>query len=97
MFVSESSPEFIKRYREIKRVSAPSTPMQANLLVTVLIATGIGLGALGMHYFHDWDTTRATIASVPFASPILKYLPEGTASQSPRLPQQVASGPNTLH
>jgi hypothetical protein len=93
MYASDSSPEFLKKYRAVNRQAEPCTPMQTNLLVTVIIAAGLGLGALVMHYFHDWTTTRATLAALPYTGELLKYLPEDAAPTR----QKVASGANTLH
>jgi hypothetical protein len=97
MYPSESSPEFIKKYRQVNKLHSLTSPTQANILVTLMVSMMLALGWVAMTYFHDWDTTRSTIAMIPYGDRLLKVLPEGAPAAQTGQPGQIASQPSTIH
>jgi hypothetical protein len=98
MYPSERDPEYIKEFRRLNNLKHPTSPMLANLVVTVMVSCMVAIGWVGLTFFHDWDTTRSTIASMPYGMTILHTLPKGSPEQMQHEEhQRLAAGHSSLH
>lgn len=91
IYPHDEDPEFIKKFRAIHKLNDPTTPMQCNILVTVLLCVAVGVTGTYFHFQKEIDKAKTVALSTPIAQKVLSSVGLSTGSG------QVATGSNTTH